>query len=244
MKTFINFFIEKLKKHLIKSKFSPIETKGKLMSKFSGKTSKKFLTSKDSLSIDSKQFFIKEEINTEARLILKEAVNNPEILVNFIKSKGTYVIKSKYMKPILFLFGEKTGFLPPMKGSKAFALNILLNIFSRAKLNIETKTPALFALDDKPVNIYLLSHQFHLWLSYINELPGFDETTRKNFKNVWDSNVDSLEVGKLSIEEILSLKDAMARDMEALKFVKEMTREFVGQKQSLNKIKQGGIVNI
>jgi len=244
MKTFIKFLIKKIQKNFIKSKFSPIETKGNLISKFSNKTSKKFLTSKDSLSIDAKQIFIKEEINTEARLILKEAVNNPEILVNFIKSKGTCVIKSKYMKPILFLFGEQTGFLPPMKGFKAFTLNVILNLFSRAKLNIETKTPALFALDDKPVNIYLLSHQFHLWLSYINELPGFDENTRKNFKNIWDSNVDSMEVGKLSIEEILSLKDAMARDMEALKFVKEMTREFVGQRQSLNKIRQGGSANI
>jgi len=239
MKNFINFLIKKLKKQPEKTIFQ-----GSLMRKFSGKTSKKFITSNDSLSIDAKQIFIKEEINAEAKSILKDAVNNPEILVKFIKSKGTKVIKSKYMKPVLFLIGEQTGFLPPLKGFKASALNILLNIISGAGLKVDSKTPALFALDDKPVNIYLLSHQFHLWLSYINELPGFDENTRKNFKNVWDSNVNSLEVGKLSIEEILSLKDAMARDMEALKFVKEMTREFVGQKQSLQKIKQGGSANI
>jgi len=244
MKKFINSLIKKIKNSAVKSRFSPINSKGKLMNVFSDKTSKKIFTSNDSLSIDAKQNFIKEEINIEARLILKEAVNHPEILVNFIKSKGTKVVKSKYMKPILFLIGEQTGFLPPIKGFKAFALNLLLNMTSRAKLNLDFKTPALFALDDKPVNIYLLSHQFHLWLSYINELPGFDETTRKNFKNVWDSNVDSMEVGKLSMEEIISLKDAMARDFEALKFVKEMTREFVGQKQSLLKIKQCGSANI
>ena len=240
MKNFINFLIKKLKKQ---SEISTVLQK-KPMSKFSGKTSKKFITSTDSLSIDAKQIFIKEEINAEAKSILKDAVNNPEILVNFIKSKGTKVIKSKYMKPVLFLIGEQTGFLPPLKGFKALVLNIFLNIASGAGLNVDSKTPALFALDNKPVNIYLLSHQFHLWLSYINELPGFDEKTRKNFKNVWDSNVDSMEVGKLSIEEILSLKDAMARDLEALKFVKEMNREFVGQKQSLQKIKQGGSANI
>ena len=244
MKNFINFLIKKITKRLIKSKFSSVSTKEKPMSKFSGKTSKKFFTSKDSLSIDAKQIFIKEEINAEARSILKKAVNNPEILVNFIKSKGTGVIKSKYMKPVLFLLGEQEGFLPPMKGFKAFTLAFLLNIISSAKLKTDFQTPALFALDDKPINIYFLSHQFHLWLSYINELPGFDETTRKNFKNVWDSNVDSMEIGRLSIEEILSLKDAIARDIEAIKFVKEMTREFVGQKQSLEKIKQGGSANI
>jgi len=83
-----------------------------------------------------------------------------------------------------------------------------------------------------------------LWLSYINELPGFDENTRKNFKNVWDSNADSMEISSLSIEEILSLKDAIARDLEAIKFVKEMAREFVGQKNSLDKIRQGKSVNL
>ena len=83
-----------------------------------------------------------------------------------------------------------------------------------------------------------------MWLSYINELPGFDENTRKNFKNVWDSNADSMEISSLSIEEILSLKDAIARDLEAIKFVKEMAREFVGQKNSLDKIRQGKSVNL
>lgn len=244
MKNFINLIIKELKNHFIKSKLLQISKRQKPMSKFFSKTSRNFFTPDDSLSINAKQTFIKEEINAEARLILKESVNNPEILVNFIKSKGTKVIKSKYMKPVLFLLGEQDGFLPPMKGFKAFVLAILLNIISPAKLNIDSATPALFALDDKPVNIYFLSHQFHLWLSYVNELPGFDEKTRKNFKNVWDSNVDSMEVGRLSIEEILSLKDAIARDLEALKFVKEMTREFVGQKQSLQKIKQGGSANI
>lgn len=241
MKNFINFLVNILKK---KSKISPTTSKRNLMSKCTGKTSKKFFTSNDSLSINAEQTFIKDEINAEARLILKEAVNKPEILVNFIKSKGTKVIKSKYMKPILFLFGEQTGFLPPTKGFKALALSVLLNIVSGARLKLDCKTPTLFALDDKPLNIYLLSHQFHLWLSYINELPGFDENTRKNFKNIWDSNVNSIEIDKLSFEEILSLKDAMARDLEAIKFVKEMTREFVGQKQSLNKIKQCGSANI
>lgn len=244
MKNFINFLLQKIQKHLVKSKLSDVNKNERPMGKFFSKTSKRFFTSKDSLSISAKQIFIKDEINAEARLILKEAVNNPEILVSFIKSKGTRVIKSKYIKPVLFILGEQEGFLPPIKGSKAFILAVLLNLTSCANLSLKFETPALFAIDDKPINIYFLSHQFHLWLSYVNELPGFDETTRKNFKNVWDSNVDSMEVGKLSMEEILSLKDAISRDLEAIKFVKEMTREFVGQKQSLEKIKQGGSANI
>lgn len=245
MKNLINSVIKKLRNKLVKSRISIVNTKENgLLSKFSGKNFKNIFTSRDSLSINAKQIFIKEEINAEARLILKEAVNNPEMLVNFVKSKGAIVAKSRFMVPVLFLFGEQTGFLPPLKGFKAFMLCIILNIISKAKLSIGFETPAIFALDNKPVNIYFLSHQFHLWLSYVNELPGFDETTRKNFKNVWDSNADSMEVSKLSMAEILSLKDAIARDIEAIKFVKEMAREFVGQKQSLQKIKEGKSTNI
>lgn len=211
---------------------------------FCSKNSKKFFTRDDSLSIEFKQNLIKENINNEAKEILKEAVNNPEILVNFINSKGTYVIKSCFMKNILFSLGEEEGFLLPMQGFKALFFVLLVNTFSETKLKIGLKTPALFAFGDKPLNIYFLSHQFHMWLSYINELPGFSETTRQNFKNIWSSNVDTQEVRKLSMEEILSLKDVIARDLEAINFVKEMAREFIGQKQALEKIKQGKSVNI
>lgn len=207
-------------------------------------SSKRYLTANDSLSIEIGHAIIKENINNEARTILKEAIDNPEILVEFIKAKETKVIKSAYIKPILFLLGEQEGFLPPIKDFRAFVFILLINIFTPVKLKLGFSTPALFALNNEPVNIYFLSHQFHLWLSFINNLPGFEENTRKNFKNVWDSNIDSLEVNKLSIEEVLSLKDAIARDIEAIKFVKEMIREFVGQKQSLEKIKEGKSVNI
>ena len=102
MKNFINSLLKKIKKKAVKSRFSSVNSKGKLMNVFSGKNSKKFITADDSLSINSKQTFIKEEINAEAKSILKEAVNNPEILVNFIQSKGTKVVKSAHMKAILF----------------------------------------------------------------------------------------------------------------------------------------------
>lgn len=216
----------------------------KLIKGLSSHTSKRFFTSDDSVLLDGKQSLIKQEINAEAKVILKEAVNNPEILVEFIKSKGAKVVKSKHMKTILFLFKEQEGFLPPLSGFKAFLFALIINIFCKTKLDLDFKTPALFALEDKPVNIYFLSHQFHLWLSYVNNLPGFDETTRKNFKNVWDSNFESMNMSTLSIEEILSLKNAMARDMEAIKFVKEVTRELIGQKNVLNKIRQGQKANI
>jgi len=234
----MNNFLKKIIYKLLK------KTEPQPVSSFCSKNSRKFFTGNDSLSIEVKQILLKENINNEAKTILKEAVNNPEILVEFIKSKGTGVIKSVYMNKILFLLGEQQGFIPPMNGYKAFLFAFLINLFSTAKLQLSTSTPALFAFDDKPVNIYFLSHQFHLWLSYINELPGFSQKTRKNFKSVWNTDNDSMEINKLSTEEMLSLKDAIARDIEAVNFVKEIAQEFIGQKQSLEKIRLGKRVNI
>jgi hypothetical protein len=232
MKKIINYLLKKIKKTTKKTSLKPIGS-------FVNKTSKKFFSGDDSISFNGQQVLLKEEINLEAKVVLKEAIKNPDILVKFIKSKGTPVIESRSMNRILFLISEKEGFLPPMTGLKALVFSLLTNLASNTKLSISTKTPALFALDAKPLNIYFFSHQFHLWLSYINELPGFDEKTRENFKNIWECNADSMEISNLSIEEIISLKDAIARDLEAIKFVKEMARELVGQKQVHQKLQQG-----
>jgi len=134
MKNFLKSFVKNIKKKFIKSKISPLNFKNKIMSGLSGKSAKKFFTGDDSLSINAKQELLKAGINEEARILIKEAINNPELLVKFIESKGTKVIKSKYMEQILFLFGEQEGFLMPMKGLKAFLFINIINIFSHIKI--------------------------------------------------------------------------------------------------------------
>ncbi|OGI01347.1 MAG: hypothetical protein A2Y25_02505 [Candidatus Melainabacteria bacterium GWF2_37_15] len=205
---------------------------------------KNILTGDDSLSIDGEQRVIKEEINKQAREVLKNAIDKPEILLDFIKSKGTQIVKSKHIHKILLLFGETEGFITPMKGIKALLFTTVINMFSPVKLKAGFSTPAIFALNDEPVNIYILAHQFHLWLSYINNLPGFEERTLYNFKNFWKQGHQSQDVSYLSVDEIFSLKDIIARELEALSFVKELGREFEGQKKSIKKLREGGSVNL
>ena len=205
---------------------------------------KNILTGDDSLSVDGQTRLLREEINKKAYEVVKESIDNPEALLDFIKSKGTVIVKSKYMPQILLFFGESEGFITPMRGLKAFLFCTVINMFSKTKLKPAQATPALFALDDKPINIYTLAHQFHLWLSYINNLPGFEEKTMINFKNFWKNGPNSRSVSYLSIDEIFSLKDMIARELEALNFVKELGREFGGQRQSLKKLREGGSVNL
>ena len=201
-------------------------------------------TGDDSLSIRGTHKNLKENINKKAYSILKKAIDEPEILLDFIQSKGTTIVKSRYMERILKAFGEAEGFITPMKGFRALFFTIIINMFSNTKLDVGFKTPAMFALKDEPVNIYIISHQFHLWLSYINKLPGFENKNMQNFRKFWDVEPENQKTSILSIEEILSLQDIIAREMEALDFVRTIAREFVGQKNSLKKLKEGKSVNL
>ncbi len=231
-------------KRFFRKKPSPSEKLESIVKKSVRKGTKNILTGDDSLSIEGKQKFIREEINKTARSVIKGAIDKPEILLDFVKSRGTVIVKSKYMSKILFFFGEKEGFITPMKGLKAFLFTIIINIASPIKLQKGFKTPAMFALSDKPVNIYTLAHQFHLWLSYINDLPGFEEKTLRTFKDFWKSENNINDMSYLSIDEIFSLKDIIARELEALNFVNELGRDFEGNQKGFKKLQEGKSVNL
>ncbi len=208
------------------------------------KGAKDILTGNDSLSFEGKQKFIKQEINEIAHSIIKDAIKRPEILLDYIKAHGTVIVKSRFMKQILFFFNEEEGFITPMKGLKALLFTFFINIFSPIKLRVGFRTPAMFALNNKPVNIYSLAHQFHLWLSYTKNLPGFEEETMKNFKHYWKAGPDSKDISLLTVDEIFCLKDIIARELEALKFVKELGQEFDGSKQKFKNIQDGDGANM
>lgn len=240
----ILLIIKKINKFLFRKKVKQAEYNEQLVKNISRKGIKDCFTGDDTLTFSGKQQLIVEDINKQARLLIKNAIEQPELLIDFVSSKGTLIVKSRHMDKTLRLFGQKPGFIPPMSGIKALFFILIINMFSQVKLDIGLKTPALFALKDEPLNIYTLSHQFHLWLSYINDLPGFEEKTIKNFRNFWDDGADSRDISYLSVDDMLSLKDIIARELEALNFVKEMARELVGQKTSLEKLRAGKSISL
>jgi len=239
-----NLIFKLIKKLLLGHKEELSGQTGQLVRNMSRNGIKDCFTGEDSLSIRGAQKLLKTDINKKARSILKKAIDEPEILLDFIESKNTVIVKSQYMDRILKAFGETEGFITPMTGLKALFFTIIVNMFSKIKLKTGFKTPIMFALKDEPVNIYVISHQFHLWLSYINKLPGFEDKNMQNFRKYWNVEPENKNASTLSIEEILSLKDIIAREMEALDFVREIAREFVGQKTSLKKLKEGKSVNL
>lgn len=203
--------------------------------------SKTFFTANETLQITSKMKTAVIDVNKDAKDIIRNYVKDPDALLKFIESKGTKVVKANGAQKILAMFGEVEGLVMPMKGFKALWFTLALNMFAGSNLPVGFQSPAMFIMNDAPANFYFLAQNFYHWLSYIKGLPGYEEDTVMNFKNVWNPEFST---SGMSVKQILALKQAVARDAEAINFVKEITRELIGAKSSLGKIRAGNGANI
>ena len=136
----------------------------------------------------------------------------------------------------LNIIGENEGFITPLKGMKALYLNLCIGLFIEKKLTLSTKTKELFLLRNLPVNIYIMSHQFHKWYGYKMKLPGYDTDTQEKFKKLFRT-LDNNAFKALSIKELVFIKEAVARDKESVDLVLEISKEYEGAKNALNKMK-------
>lgn len=74
---------------------------------------------------------------------------------------------------------------------------------------------------DLPLDAYYTIQQFHKWYAAKLELPGFDAESQNNFQKYLE-NINDEGIKNLSVEEIIGLKEAIARDVEAINFVIEL----------------------
>lgn len=224
--------------------FLPINSESAAMHKFSKTKSKTYLTKNETLLLNTGTKLKAMEVNKNAKALFKELINQPEELVKYIESNGTMVVRAAHIEKILLLIGEVEGFILPLTGIKALILTAAVNILSPVKVKVGFNSPTMFVMRNLPVNVYYLAHQFHHWLSYSNGLPGYDEQTNGNFKAALSPEFGNNDIKMMSIDEILSLKDAIARDLEAIQFVKEISRELIGQKISSDRLKNGESLSI
>lgn len=198
---------------------------------------KQHVTACETLLLNSKNNQIIKNTKETVKKIIKKNLKTPENLLKYMEKSGTKIVKIKNADKILSFVGEQEGFILPKCGFEGLYLNLILNKkFSR-------KSPEMFVLRDLPLNIYALSHQFHKWYSYKQNLPGFDNSTVEKFKHIYDFENPN-NVSKLSFKEIMGLKEAIKRDKEAIELVLELSREQEGTRVGLNKIKNGEKANI
>lgn len=171
-----------------------------------------------------------EKINNNVKAILKKCENNPIKLLEYFKENEVKYCFIKYAKRLLKIIGETEGLITERTGVRGLAINIL------AGKGIRFKTEPLIVLEkEEEPDIYKLINNFYKWYSMKEGLKGFDEKSQKLLKKFTPKNEDKL-IKKLSLEEISKLKEAIARDVQAIEFVSIYSRENAGSKKALEKI--------
>lgn len=192
-----------------------------------------------SLEISNKESKSKEKLEHGVSNILKKFNNEPSKLLKFVAKNGTKVYKINYADKILSLIGLEEGFVPKTKGFKALYLNFIVSFMSSEKLVLSLKTKEMFVLRDMEIDSYYMIQQFHKWYAMKLNLPGFDAESQAIFNEFLQKQKDE-KIKEMSIDDLLNLKDAIARDVEAINFVVELAKSTSGAKAALQKIKLGG----
>lgn len=204
---------------------------------YSNSTSKKKITQSVSLELTAKTEKNKTKLKNNIEVILKKYENNPQKLLDFVQRSGTKVYKIPFANKILGLIGYEEGFIIA-EGLKGLYANIIIPIFAGEKIKFSFKTEPIFVLRDLPLDNYHMIQQFHKWYAMKLNLPGFDFESQNNFQKFLNSNDEDIK--SLSVEEILGLKEAIARDVEAINFVVDLAKSTTGSKNALKKITTGG----
>lgn len=184
------------------------------------------------LNLSTKLEEMRKQINEEVKKIAKENSDNLVNLLEIAKKDGAkiYVLKNPnfYLKPI----GETEGFIFPKKGISALYLNLLTS------KKFSLKTGEIFIFENEKLNIYALLYNFYLWYSYKKGLPGFDDSMLK-IKNLEVIEKEEV-INNLKYEEIMKLKQSIAREQDAMKFVMDFMKETEGGKNAFNNLKDNG----
>lgn len=202
---------------------------------FNDSTTKTSMNDACTLKLTSKTEENKAKVNKVAKDIVKMNIKTPEKLLDLIEERGTKVYRFSAAAKVLDFIGEEEGFILPLKGIKALYLNFMIGIFVHKKFSISFETQEMFVLRNLPVDIYIMSHQFHKWYGFKMKLPGYDYKTQQKFKKLF-RNSNSKNIQECSLGEVISLKEAVARDVESIDFVVNLAKEYEGSKKSLEKI--------
>ncbi|MBR2525230.1 hypothetical protein IKE67_02065 [bacterium] len=207
--------------------------KKKNLSKNVSSSSKTVLNNGCSLNLTVKTEENKAQIENNLSVILKSFENMPEKMMLYIERNGTPVIRHPNASKVLDIIREEQGYIRELKGLKAFILN--LKLFKKFSF----KTKPMFLLDEGEVDKYAMIHQFYKWYSMKFDMPGFDESTQENFRKYIDEN-SYLNLNNLEVDDIIALKEAIARDVDAINFVAEIAKQSEGSKKAMKKMTDGG----
>ena len=215
--SFISKIVKKRKIEKLKKKLTP---------------SKKYTL--ENISLDNAQ---NKSFEDKVEKILQKNLKQPQKLLDFINGAKTPCYKIANANNLLSKIGEQTGFILPQKGLKALYLNLFLN------KKIGFSISEIFVVEKTKCDMYSFSYEFYRWYCYKMKAKGFDLDTQKKYKNIFQLT-QSAKIDTLSFDEIIELKEAIKKDIDAINFVKKMAMKNQQSKKSLDKIKTGNAISV
>lgn len=200
--------------------------------------SKKSLNQAASLELTGETEKNKLKLDNGVKIILKKFANNPEMLLKFIEKSGTEIYRLNFASKLLKLIGYEEGFVISTKGLKSLYINTIISAFAGEKIKFSLETEPKFILNKKPVDQYFMIQQFYKWYAKKLNLPGFEPEAQDNLQKFLNSTDEDFK--DLSIEELLELQEAIARDVESIDFIVDMAKNTDGSKNALKKMTDGG----
>lgn len=204
---------------------------------FTNKTSKTIFGTAANVTLNSETQKLIELVKTNVSTIVKKVDCNPEELLNYVKAANTPVYKINNADKLLNLIQEEEGLIYEQEGLTALYLSLITG------QGIKFKTPPMFIMREGEIDKYYLLHHFYRWFSIKSNLPGFEYKIQKKFKQFLIDNSDET-IKKFTMEDIIGLKEAIARDQEATEFVLQYTKEIEGSKNVMDKIKTDGSASV
>ena len=205
----------------------------KNLTSFTNSTSKTVMNNGCSLNLTVKTEENKAKLESNVKAILKNFNNMPEKMLLYIERNGTPVIRHPKASKILDIVREEQGYIRELHGLKAFLLNLLLY------KKIGFKTTPIFLLDEGQLDQYAMIHQFYKWYAMKIDMPGFDSRAQDNFRKFVDEK-SYLNLNNLNVDDIIALKEAIARDVDAINFVEDIAKQNEGSQKAMKKLTDGG----
>lgn len=181
-------------------------------------------------------------VTEQAKQAVKQCYKSPEELAAWIERHGTpvFVMKMGLLGSfLLFILGFEPGFIPASRSKRFQILERLLS-FQCPKEQASFRK-GVFVLTQPLFTVGFMVHQFHHWLAAQSGLPGYDDQAQSLYRKFWDQQggVIGQEVETMTVDEIIGLKSAINRDLEALQFIRQIINEILNPAQQSNHLANG-----
>lgn len=235
----MNNLFKRLKYYFLSKREKNLEKKLHKTTKrsFSNKTTKTIFGTAGEVTLNTETLRLIDKVKENVKVIVDKVNCNPEELLNYIKISKTPIYRLDNADKLLSLIKEEEGFITEQEGLNALYLGIITG------QGLKFKTPAMFVLRNGEIDKYYMLHQFYRWYSMKLNLPGFEYEVQKKFKEYLYDKTEEV-IKRFTMEDILSIKEAISRDQEATSFVLNYTKEIEGSKKVLDKIKNNNGADI